>query len=86
MIDDRPVRESGVVVRPGEGLLFDTNTGRLHSLNPSAMAIWEACDGVATVDEIVAAVSELSGGAPEEISRQVETTVATLRERGLLRA
>lgn len=84
MTDDRPQRQDGVVARPGEGLLFDTNTGRLHALNPPAMAIWEACDGETTVDEIVDAVSELSGAAADEIARQIVTTVAMLRERGLL--
>lgn len=85
MTDDRPRRESGLVARTAEGLLFDTNTGKLHALNPPAMAIWEACDGDTTVDEIVAAVAELSGSPLDEIAVQVETTVAALRERGLLK-
>jgi PqqD family protein of HPr-rel-A system len=79
-----PTRAEGVVARRAEGLLYDTGSGKLHALNPSAMAIWEACDGMTSVAEIAAAVAELSGRGHDESLGEVEETVVSLRERGLL--
>ena len=38
----------------GELLVYDLRAHRAHSLNATAAAIWRACDGTATVEEIAA--------------------------------
>lgn len=81
---DRPAREPEVVERRAEGLLYNPKTGELHTVNPTAMAIWYACDGTATVAEIAGAVAELSGASTDTALEQVRETVASLRGRGLL--
>lgn len=56
--------------------VYDPESGRLHMLNPSALAIWEACDGETTVAEIIAAVDELTnvdrGRATEDVTRVLQ--------------
>ena len=40
-------RQEGLVVQPVEDelLVFDSERGRAHSLNATAAAVWQACDG-----------------------------------------
>ena len=44
---NRPLRNERleVVNRQDSQALFDPVTGSLHTLDPTSMAIWEACDG-----------------------------------------
>jgi PqqD family protein of HPr-rel-A system len=37
----------------GEVVVYDPLTGTVHFLNATAAAVWAACDGASTVDEIV---------------------------------
>lgn len=61
--------------------VYNPDTGALHMLNPSALAIWELCDGATTGREMAEAVAELTTldfdaaaadvvAALEELSRQ----------------
>lgn len=64
-----------------ETAVYNPDTGALHLLNPSALAIWELCDGSTTGEEMAGAVAELTeldldrarvevGVALDELSRQ----------------
>jgi hypothetical protein len=64
--------------------VFDPSTGTLSRLNPSALAIWELCDGETHRDEIVDALVELTGRIRTEVADEVETTLLKLRQLGLL--
>jgi hypothetical protein len=64
--------------------VFDPSTGRLTRLNPSALAIWELCDGETEPSEIVDALVELTGRSQAEIALEVETTIGELQDLGLL--
>ncbi len=47
-------------------LLFDPDNGRVHLLNPCAVAVWKRLDGRLKLREIVAALSaEFDGMGPE---------------------
>ncbi|MCV4613842.1 PqqD family protein, partial [Escherichia coli] len=39
-----------------ELLVYDLQTDRAHCLNETAAAVWRACDGTKSVNEIAAAV------------------------------
>lgn len=56
---------------PQEAVLLDGGGRRLHKLNPTALAIWELCDGETTVEEMVTALCELFAADPEVVKRDV---------------
>ena len=60
-------------------------TGQLHALNASALAIWELCDGMTTIDEMIRAVAELTDAGLEQAERDVVRTLDELAERGLVK-
>jgi len=87
MNDPRP-RRVGEVWTRNEGdqtAVFDPSSGRLTRLNPSALAIWELCDGETDQNEIVDALVELTGRIRTDVSAEVETTLLNLEQLGLLK-
>ncbi|MEO7556112.1 MAG: PqqD family protein [Acidimicrobiales bacterium] len=40
----------------GEAVVYDLDADRAHCLNPSALAIWQSCDGSRTVAELAALI------------------------------
>src|SRR5262245_55242916 len=40
----------------GELCIYEWTTKTVHALNPAAARVWELCDGVTTIDEMIAAV------------------------------
>ena len=68
-----PARRSDVewVVLDGETVLYDPKANMMHWLNVSAAAVWDACDGTASVDQIVGAIEAEFAGQDDEISRDV---------------
>jgi PqqD family protein of HPr-rel-A system len=86
MTDANP-RKVGEVWTRQEGdqtAVFDPSSGRLTRLNPSALAIWELCDGETSQDEIIDAVAELTGRSREEVATEVNATIRQLFELGLI--
>lgn len=71
----------------GEELLLYAPARRMaHTLNPSARAIWERCDGSNTVDEISCALATPLGLAGNDLKPDVTQAVTQLVELGLLEA
>jgi hypothetical protein len=56
-------RRQGHVIKelPDEVLVYDLDRNKAHCLNHSAAAVWERCDGRATVAEIARAVENKTG-------------------------
>jgi hypothetical protein len=71
-------RREGLIVETlgDELLVYDSETGRAHSLNAVAAAVWEACDGVRSP----AAIAEAVGAIEDDVWR----ALTQLDERGLL--
>jgi hypothetical protein len=83
----KPARGVGEVWTRREGAqtaIFDPSSQKLIRLNPSALAIWELCDGETDRDEIVAALVELTGRSDAEILNEVDETLDRLRKVGLI--
>lgn len=82
----RPKRKGEAwVQREGDRTaVFNSETGLLHLLNPSALAIWELCDGETTADEMAEAIAEITGLEEEVTVGDVEKALTSLEEAGLI--
>ena len=83
---DYPKRRENVILRDAgdDVAVYDPSTGTLVQLNPTALAIWQACDGVTTLDEITGALVVLTGLDADALRVDVDATIEMLTERGLL--
>lgn len=84
--DRNPKRRTDVVVRstPNQQAVYDPVTDTLHRLNSTAMAIWQACDGETSLNELVEAVAMLTDTAIEEANGLVSSAIDELTAAGLL--
>ena len=83
----RPRQVAGIVTSEvlDELVAYSPATSQAVSLNPSARAIWELCDGTRTVDEICAELAEAAGASVEVLRADVTSTLDRFRELGLVR-
>jgi hypothetical protein len=77
----RPRRKGDLWVRRegDQTAVYDPETTRLHMLNPSALAIWEACDGETTIEEIIEAVIELTDLNRPQAAKDVTSALEGLK-------
>lgn len=87
MSELRPSRVGEVWIRRegDETAVFNRSSGHLIHLNPTALAIWEMCDGETDVTEIVDAIVELTGRQRSTVMTEVESTVESLEGLDLIR-
>jgi len=85
-VNTKPLRHGQAWVRRGsdDTAVFNPDTGTLHLLNPSALAIWELCDGETTVHEMVVAVAELAGVGLDAAESDVSAALTQLENAGLV--
>jgi hypothetical protein len=69
----------------GEGVLVDLNTKRYYTLNETAALIWRALERGLSAEEIVRQLTDAYDVTAERAAASLETTLATLRSRQLLR-
>ena len=83
---ESPRKRENLLVRDAgdETAVFDPSTGVLAQLNATAFAIWRACDGETTPEEIAGALADLTGISSQQLMSEVEATIGTLLEKGLL--
>ena len=67
-----------------ETAVFNPDTGVLHLMNASALAIWEMCDGETTPEEMAEAIDELTGLGSEASVADVETALTRLMRASLV--
>lgn len=80
-----PERRGRVIERNEDGMwVVEDPDGGAHSLNDTAHAIWELCDGMTTTREMAGAIVELTGMDPGKATGDVEMTIARLIELGLV--
>ena len=82
----RPRQASEVVCSEvlDELVAYVPATSQAVSLNTSARAIWELCDGTRTVDDICSELSEPTGMPPEALRADVQAAIDQMRDLGLL--
>ena len=80
-----PIRQGEMMFKGDQTSIYNPETGGLHVLNPSALAIWELCDGETTGAEMAEAVVELARLEPADAEADVSAALQRLFELGLLR-
>jgi hypothetical protein len=77
----RPVRRDRVLGCPaaGELVLYDGRKRQAISLNLSAAAIWDMCDGSRTVSQIAAELAELTSQPRHAIEAEVCAVIEQLQ-------
>ncbi len=80
-----PQRVDGVELlhRGRKSFLIDEREQAL-SLNNTALALWELCDGVTTVDEMVNAIDSFFNADRDVIRHDVEATLRELADLGFI--
>jgi Coenzyme PQQ synthesis protein D (PqqD) len=68
----------------GEAVLYDPRSMTLHRLNAAAAAVWAACDGSATTEEISRALEGVYDGPSAAIEGDVRGLIARFRRLNLL--
>ena len=64
--------------------VFNPDSGVLHLLNASALAIWELCDGFTTGKEMAEAVAELTTLDVDSALADVSVALEELARQGLI--
>jgi PqqD family protein of HPr-rel-A system len=68
----------------GEGLLYDSPSGRTHRLNHTALFVWRLCDGRRSTREIAEQLTSAYDVDFERALDHVEQILVRLAEAGLL--
>jgi hypothetical protein len=69
----------------GEAVLLDSDSGAVHTLNPTATLVWLCCDGTARLGEIIDDLSEVFADAGRQvIAADVLELARTIGRLGLL--
>ncbi len=68
----------------GELVLFHPGRNIIIHTNETAALIWQMCDGINSVDQIVDVLSGAYPDAKAEIARDVPDTIQKLRAQGAL--
>ena len=63
-------------------LLFDPDNGRVHVLNPTAVAVWKRLDGHSSLREITVTLAEEYDGMGPEAETQVLALARSLADLG----
>lgn len=81
-----PRQLPGVEVRGDgpEACLVASSTGVELLVNPTARAIWEQCDGITTVDELVSAICQLFDVSRTTAAADVRQVIEELEQAGLV--
>jgi PqqD family protein of HPr-rel-A system len=82
----RPVRKEGVWLRQvgQENAVVDPGTGSVHLLNPTAVAIWQLCDGETEPQEMVGAICQISGLPWEVVAEDISRILGEFQEAGIV--
>ena len=82
----RPFQRPGLSTehRGERALISDDEQTKVLSLNESAAAVWELCDGRTTIDEMVMAICQVTSVRPDQAREDVEMTIAKLERAGFV--
>ncbi len=82
------LRNPDVVLReedPDGGLLFNPDTNRIRVINHTGLFIWNLCDGMHTVEEIIDGIRGAFDGVPgDQVANQVNNFVDEMVTSGFI--
>ena len=84
----KPKRVATVICKDlgNEALLYDGEGDMIHVLNPTALLMWELCDGEHSLEDMEAAVRDRFLVPDDtDVLEGIQSTLHTFAERGLLR-
>ena len=84
--EGKPDRKKGVWLRQArdENAVYDPETGSVHLLNSTALAIWDLCDGETDPEEMVTAICALSGLHRDVVAEDVERVLGEFESAGII--
>jgi coenzyme PQQ biosynthesis protein PqqD len=82
----RPLRAAGIRLETlsADAVLYHPDLAKVVRLNDTAALVWRLCDGVRTVEEIVATLREAYPEAAPDLAVDVERVLARLVDEGAL--
>jgi len=72
------------IVIEGQSVVYDDSTGDVHLLNPAATAVFQLCDGGATVKELARDIAEVCELAVDEVEAHVRAVIKEFKRMGLI--
>ncbi len=81
-----PVEGFHMETLDGETILLHPARSLVIYSNPTATLIWQLCDGVSSVEDIINLLCEADPESQDDIRRDVPEAVQLLVERGALKA
>lgn len=81
-----PVRRADIWLRrvAGESALVDPDTGAVHLMNDTALAIWDLCDGKTVPDEMITAICDLCGMHRDVVGEDVHRILRDFAVAGVI--
>ena len=67
------------------GVIYDTSAETIHTLNATAAYIWNCCDGLHNVSEIVSELNRLVNVPTDQAARDVSEALTYFQREALLR-
>lgn len=87
MTEPRPRIKPSLIAKQmdSETVLFDPESGAVHTLNPTAWLIWQLCDGRHSLEDMAEVVRrDFSAGEGADVSDDIRRTIERFRKEGLL--
>ena len=87
MTPAKPVRKESVLrgSMGDETVLYNEESGAIHVLNPTALLVWNLCDGEHGLAEMEQAIrAEFSVGAEHPVSKDIQEVLENFSKEGLL--
>ena len=67
-----------------ELVVFDPRVNRVHHLRDLGAAVFDACDGVTPMADLVAEIVEVAGASEQDATEAVQAVLASLTAEGML--
>lgn len=86
MLADAPRHRADIRIErmpDGSAVLFDPRNSMTYAITHSAALVWDACDGMASIDAITDTLADTYDADRDVIARDVEALLTHLRGLGL---
>lgn len=87
MTPEKPIRKDSVLSgnMGKETVLYNEESGAIHVLNPTALLVWDRCDGEHNLEDMEKAIrTEFSVGAEQSVAEDIVEVLENFSNEGLL--